>query len=56
LSAGEQVLGRDLSSQLEDFLSGQSGQSQPVTINLQVGQEQLARVLLNINRSGFRTA
>ena len=53
LDAGEQVLSRDLSSQLEDFLS--SNQTQPLNVTLQIGEEQFSKVLLNLSRRGFRT-
>lgn len=35
---------------------GDQGQGQPLTINLQVGESELASVLLNLNRQGFRVA
>lgn len=54
LSAGEQVLSKDLSSRLDSFLSG-SG-NQPSVIQVNIGQRELARVLLDLNRNGFRTA
>lgn len=56
LNAGEQVLSKDLSSQLESFLEGSSGSGQPVVVNLVVGQQQLARAILDLNRGGFRLA
>lgn len=55
LNAGEQVLSKDLSSQLERFLSGGGNSSQPLVVNLVVGQQQLARAILDLNRGGFRT-
>lgn len=55
IGAGEQILGKDLSAQLEDFLAGQN-QPQQLTVNLVVGQQQLARAILDLNRGGFRTA
>lgn len=57
--AGEQILSRDLSNQLENFLAGQTqqqDQGQPLIVNLVVGQQQLARAILDLNRGGFRTA
>lgn len=54
LDAGEQVFSADLTEKLERFLSGQS--SQPVQITLNVGQSELARVLFDLNRNGFRTS
>ena len=53
-NAGEQILSRDLSKQLETFLDGQG--SQPVVVNLVVGQQQLARAMFDLNRGGFRTS
>jgi hypothetical protein len=55
LNAGEQVLSKDLSSQLENFL-GSGGRGQNMTVNLIIGNQQLARAMLNLNRKGFRTA
>jgi hypothetical protein len=55
LSAGEQVLSNDLSGQLESFLSS-GGQGQNLSVNLVIGEQQLANVLLNLNRQGFRVA
>ncbi len=56
LNAGEQVLDRDLSKQLETFLDGRGQSSGPQTmvVNLQVGQKELASVMLDLTRSGFR--
>lgn len=55
LDAGEQVFSGDLTSRLEKFLDGnQSGQQ--LVVNLTVGQQQLARAILDLNRGGFRTA
>jgi hypothetical protein len=55
LSAGEQVLSRDLSSKLDSFLAGQ-GSGAPQVVQISIGQRELARVLLDLNRNGFRTA
>ena len=55
LSAGEQVISKDLSNDLENFLRGQSS-GQPLVINLRIGEQQLAQSILNLNRRGFRTA
>lgn len=55
LDAGEQVLSRDLTNRLEAFLDGGSaGGSQ--TVIVQVGQQELARAIFELNRGGFRTA
>ncbi len=56
LNAGEQVLSQDLSNKLESFLEGGGAQSGPVVVQLVVGQQELARAILNLNRGGFRTA
>lgn len=57
LTPGEQVIDRSLTEKLDRFLSsGNTGQAQNLTVNISVGEEQLARVLLNLNRNGFRTA
>jgi len=56
LNSGEQVLSKDLSSQLERFLSGGGNGGQPLVVNVMVGQQQLARAILDLNRGGFRTA
>jgi len=57
LTSGENVLNANLSNRLENFLSEERGgeSPQPVTIVLQVGEEQLAETMLNLNRAGFRT-
>jgi hypothetical protein len=55
LSAGEQILSRDLSSKLDAFLSGAQG-STPTVVQINIGQREMARVLLDLNRNGFRTA
>jgi len=59
LTSGENVIDRSLSERLEKFLTGQSGQQSttqgPIKVVLQVGEKQLADVMLNISRQGFRT-
>ena len=55
LSSGEAVIPNNVVDKLESFLNG-GGQNQNVTINLQVGEQQLANVILNLNRRGFRTS
>ena len=54
LSAGENVVDRSTNNMLKEFLSNQAGQN--VVINLQVGEKQLADVMLSLNQRGFRTA
>lgn len=55
VSANEQVLSKDLSSRLENFLNNGSNAG-PMTVILQVGEAELAKVFLNMNQKGFRTA
>ena len=68
LTSGETIIDRSQSSQLQDFLDSQAAGNkttqaktetsapQAVTINLQIGESQLAQVLLNLNRQGFRVS
>ena len=53
LSGGETVVDKTLTNKLEQFLS--QGQSQPTTVVIKVGEKELASVLLDISRRGFRT-
>jgi len=55
LTSGETVLTPD---QLKKILSGRSESAgeQNLTILLQIGEQELSRVILNLNRQGFRTA
>lgn len=55
LTSGEAVVPNNVVDKLESFLNS-GGQNQNVTINLQIGEQQLASVLLNLNRRGFRTS
>lgn len=55
LTSGENVIDRGLSQDLKSFLSGKESGGD-MTIILQVGEEQLANVLVNLNSQGFRTA
>lgn len=55
LNAGEQVLDRDLSQELENFLQGSGGgQPQTAIFNIQMGLETFARLALECDRRGFR--
>lgn len=54
LNAGEQVLSKDLSSKLDAFLAGQGGS--PQVVKIMIGQREMAQVLLDLSRNGFRTA
>lgn len=56
LNAGEQVLSKDLSSKLDAFLAGAGGGGAPQVVKIMIGQREMARVLLDLNRNGFRTA
>ncbi len=59
VSAGESVLAEDTNSLLRRFLSqqgGGGGGGQTLTVNLVLGEEQLANAILNLNRQGFRLA
>lgn len=55
LSAGERVLTKDQSNGLDAFLANQ-GRGTPSQIVVRVGEKDLARVLLDLNRNGFRTS
>lgn len=50
---GEEIIDKTTSKQLREFLAGQTGNQ---TIVIQVGQQELARTILNLNRGGFRLA
>jgi hypothetical protein len=54
LTSGEAILPTDTVAKLENFLNTGGGAGQNVTVNLVVGEEQLAKVILNLNRQGFR--
>ena len=57
LDRGEQVFSRDLSRDLENFLKQPSaaGASQPpIQVNLQIGLQQFAKVMLEADRLGYR--
>ncbi len=62
LSSGEAVIDRTVSGRLLNFLDRAelgnqgTGGAQNITINLQVGEKQLADVILSLNRNGYRTA
>lgn len=57
-SAGEQIVDRDLSEELQRFLDGekQGGREQQVMVNFQVGEEELASTIFSLNKRGFRLA
>ncbi len=56
LTSGEAILPTDTVAKLESFLANGGGAGQNVTINLVVGEERLAKVMLNLNRQGFRVS
>lgn len=62
LQSGERVLNEDQTAifsrlvQATERLEGRGGSGQIVNIQLTIGQKQLADVLLDLNKSGFRTA
>ncbi len=53
LSSGENVIDRSTNEKLNAFLEGASKQTKIV---LQIGERELAEVILNLNRQGYRTA
>ena len=53
LSSGEMVLNKE---QQDRLFNAQSSGAQNITINLVLGEQQLATAILNLNRRGFRTA
>lgn len=57
LTSGEQVIDRTDNERLSRFLDQQErGTERNLTVNLIIGEDQLAKVMLNLNRRGFRTA
>lgn len=67
LTSGEFVIDRSQNKQLQGFLDSvgvggltkggdEDGKPQILTVNLIVGEEQLASAILNLNRQGFRVA
>lgn len=53
LTSGENVIDQTTNQRLNEFLDGASSPSRVV---IQVGEKELAEVILNLNRQGFRTA
>ncbi len=53
LDAGEQVLSRDLTDKLDSFLNNGGG-GQPIEINLNIGLQQFAKIMLEADRLGYR--
>ena len=60
LTPGETVIDRSLTQMLEKFLNSAgdngSGAPQMMTVNLVVGESELASVMVDLNRRGFRLA
>lgn len=65
LTSGETVISPGLTNQLERFLSQAAApaaatvadaQPQNITVNMVVGEDQLASAILNLDRNGFRVA
>lgn len=59
LTSGETVIDRNLTARLDNFLSKSSSSNSnqgTAIINIKIGEEQMANVLVNLNRQGFRTA
>lgn len=60
--SGEGIVPNDTMRRLSQFLFAQdgggssSGGAQNITVNLKVGEQDLASVILNLSRQGFRTA
>jgi hypothetical protein len=55
VKSGETFIDQTTTQQLKSFLAKQSS-GQPLSVIVQVGEKQLAGVLLNISNGGFRTA
>ena len=56
LNAGENIVDTETNDRLKGFLEREeAGTGQPLTINISVSEQNLAKVLTNINRQGFRT-
>lgn len=57
LTPGEVVLSRDQVREVQqERASASGGNDRPMTVNIMVGEQELASVLLNLNRQGFRTS
>lgn len=58
VDAGEQIFSRDLSGKLEQFLNGNGDGGKPstATVNVVLGKEQVARLMLELSREGWRIA
>lgn len=56
LTPGEVVLNREQVSQIQQERQAGQQSDRPLTVNLMIGEEQLANVILSLNRQGFRLA
>lgn len=56
LSGGENVMDYSTNQKLNAYLDNQANQEKSISINLQVGEKDLASVMLALNQRGFRTA
>jgi hypothetical protein len=59
VNAGEMILNKEQQSLLWEMANGkqkEQTQSQPMIINLTIGEKELASVMLDINRKGYRVA
>lgn len=58
LTPGETVVDRELTNKLDNFLSNNGGNGAPqnLTINLQIGEQNLANVLVDLTSRGFKLA
>jgi len=54
LTPGETVVDRSLTNRLEQFLSAPQQGSGQMVVNLVIGEQQLANVILDLNRRGYR--
>jgi len=56
-TSGELIIDRSQNKQLQEFLDGAGQGGGGLTqVNIQVGEQQLASVMLNLSRGGYRTA
>ena len=56
LTPGEVVLNRQQVSEIQQERQAGQQNDRPLTVNLMIGEEQLANVILSLNRQGFRLA
>ena len=56
LTSGELVIDRSTVDKLNRFIDQGGGSSQPIQINLKVGEADLAKVMYKLNKQGYRVA